>query len=180
MYQDLAKFKIPLNFRGRSKLTVQLWWIVQDTIFAWSPQFLYGWRRFLLRLFGAKIGTKVLIRSTVKITYPWNIDIGDYSWIGENNVLYSLGKIKIGKNVALAHQVYINTGGHDYKKVSFDILSKNVVIEDECWLTNDVYVAPGVTIGKGSIIAARSSVLKNIQEGKICAGTPAVEIKNRI
>jgi putative colanic acid biosynthesis acetyltransferase WcaF len=116
----------------------------------------------------------------VKITYPWNVEIGDYSWIGENNVLYSLGKINIGKNVALAHQVYINTGGHDYKKVSFDIFSKDVVIEDECWITNDVYVAPGVTVGKGSIIAARSSVLKNIAEGKICAGTPAVEIKNRI
>jgi putative colanic acid biosynthesis acetyltransferase WcaF len=55
-----------------------------------------------------------------------------------------------------------------------------VVIEDECWITNDVYVAPGVKIGKGSIVAARSSVFKNIPEGKIYAGTPAVEIKNRI
>jgi putative colanic acid biosynthesis acetyltransferase WcaF len=180
MYQDLAKFKIPSDFRGKSKVVVQLWWIVQDTLFAWSPQFLYGWRRFLLRVFGAKIGKGVLIRSTVKITYPWNVEIGDHSWIGENNVLYSLGKITIGKNVALAHQVYINTGGHNYKKVTFDIFSKNVVIEDECWLTNDVYVAPGITIGKGSIIAARSSVLKNIAQGKIYAGTPAVEIKNRI
>jgi putative colanic acid biosynthesis acetyltransferase WcaF len=180
MYQDLAKFQIPSNFRGQPKVVVQIWWIVQNTIFAWSPQFLYGWRRFLLRLFGAKIGRGVLIRSTVKITYPWNVEIGDYSWIGENNVLYSLGKIYIGKNVALAHQVYINTGGHDYKKVSFDIFAKDVIIEDQCWITNDVYIAPGVTIGKGTIIAARSSVFKSISEGKIFAGTPAKEIKNRL
>lgn len=178
-YQDLKNFKVPKKFRGKSKIVVQLWWIIQDTLFAWSPQFLYGWRRFLLRVFGAKIGKGVLIRSTVKITYPWNIEIGDYCWIGEENVLYSLGKITIGNNVALAHKVYINTGGHDYKKISFDIFAEPVVIEDQCWITNDVYIAPGVTVGKGSVIAARSSVLKNISEGKIYAGTPAKEIKNR-
>jgi putative colanic acid biosynthesis acetyltransferase WcaF len=179
-YQDLKKFNVPKTFRGKSKIVVQLWWIIQDTLFAWSPQLFYGWRRFILRLFGAKIGKGVLIRSTAKITYPWNIEIGDYSWIGEDNVLYSLGKITIGNNVALAHKVYINTGGHNYKKKTFDIFSEPVVIQDECWLTNDVYVAPGVTIGKGSIIAARSSVLKDISEGKICVGTPAKEIKNRL
>ena len=88
--------------------------------------------------------------------------------------------IKIGSNVALAHKVYINTGGHEYDKISFDIFCEPVVIEDECWLTNDVYVAPGVTIGKGSIIAARSSVLKSMPGGKICVGTPAIAMKDRI
>ena len=180
IYQDLQKFTVPKTFRGKSKITVQLWWIVQGTLFALSPQFFYGWRRFLLRSFGAKIGKGVLLRSTVKVTYPWNIEIGDYSWIGEDNVLYSLGKIKIGSNVALAHKVYINTGGHEYDKISFDIFCEPVFIEDECWLTNDVYVAPGVTIGKGSIIAARSSVLKSMPGGKICVGTPAIAIKDRI
>jgi len=180
VYQNLKEFSVPITFRGKSKITVQLWWIVQGTLFALSPQFFYGWRRFLLRSFGAKIGKGVLLRSSVKVTYPWNIEIGDYSWIGEDNVLYSLGKIKIGSNVALAHKVYINTGGHEYDKISFDIFSKPVVIEDECWLTNDVYVAPGVTIGKGSIIAARSSVLKSMPGGKICIGTPAIAIKDRI
>ena len=178
--QELKKFTVPNTFRGKSKVTIQIWWIIQDTIFAWSPQFFYGWRRFLLRLFGAKIGKGVLVRSSVKITYPWNVDIGDYSWIGEENVLYSLGKITIGKNVALAHKVYINTGGHDYKKTSFDIFAKPVIIEDQCWITNDVYIAPGVTIGKGSIIGARSTVLSNMPSGKICVGMPAKPIKDRI
>lgn len=180
MYQDLKSFTVPSEFRGKSKVIVQLWWIVQATLFAWSPQVMYGWRRFLLRLFGAQIGKKVLLRSTVKVTYPWNVKIGDYCWIGEDNVLYSLGKITIGNNVALAHKVYLNTGGHDYKKSTFDIFAEDVVIEDECWLTNDVYVAPGVTIGKGTIIAARSSVLKSVPGNKICVGTPAIAIKDRI
>ena len=96
-YQDLSKFEVSKGFRGRSKITVQLWWIVEKTFFAMSPQFFYGWRRFLLRLFGAKIGKKVIIRPSVTTTYPWKLSIGDYSWIGDDVVLYSLGNIIIGK-----------------------------------------------------------------------------------
>jgi putative colanic acid biosynthesis acetyltransferase WcaF len=179
MYQDLSSFKVPSTFRGRSKVTVQLWWIIQATIFRWSPQILYGWRRFLLRSFGAKVGKKALVRSTVKVTYPWNVIIGDYTWVGDDCMLYSLGRITIGSNVAIAHKVYLNTGGHDYDKLTFDIFQKPVVIEDECWLTNDVYIAPGVTVGRGTIVGARSTVLKDLPPGKICVGYPAKPIKDR-
>ena len=74
-HQQLNKFKLPKNFRGRNAVVVQLWWIVQGTFFKMSPQFLYGFRRFLLRLFGAKIGKKVIIRPSVKVTYPWKVSI---------------------------------------------------------------------------------------------------------
>ena len=179
MYQNLKEFKVPNDFRGRSKVIVQLWWIIEKTIFAWSPQFLYGWRRFLLRLFGAKIGKGVLIRPTAKFTYPWKISIGDFTWIGEDCILYSLGSITIGKNVAVAHGVYFNTGLHNYKRSSFDIGSNDVVIKDEAWITNDVYIAPGVEIGKGCVIGARSSVFKNMPNGWACFGNPATPIKKR-
>jgi len=178
-YQDLSTFNVPATFRGRSKFFVQFWWIVQATLFSTSPQVFFGWRRYLLRLFGAKIGKNVAIRSSVKITYPWKVMIGDNSWVGDDCVFYSLGEIKIGSNVAIAHKVYLNTGGHDYQKTTFDIFSKPIIIEDECWITNDVYIAPGVTIGKGTIVGARSTVLKDLLPGKICVGTPARAIKSR-
>lgn len=179
-YQNLKAFSVPKGFRGKSKLVVQLWWIIESTLFAWSPQFFYGWRRFLLRSFGAKIGKNVLIRSSVRCTYPWKISIGDYSWIGENCILYSLGDIRIGNNVAIAHDVYLNTGTHDYQSLTFEIGAKKVIIEDECWITNDVYVAPGVTIEKGCVVGARSSVFKSLPEGWVCYGNPAKPIKKRI
>jgi len=179
-YQDLSKFFVPKEFRGKSKIIVQMWWIIQALLFKPSPQIFYKWRRFLLKLFCAKIGKNVLIRSNVTVTYPWKVIIGDNSWIGDDCVLYSLGNITIGSNVAVAHKVYFNTGGHEFNKLTFDITSAPIVIEDECWITNDVYIAPGVTIGKGTVVGSRSSVFKDLPAGKVCVGSPAKPIKERV
>jgi len=177
--QQLSEFKLPKNFRGRNAIIVQLWWLVQALFFRTSPQFLYGYRRFLLRMFGASIGKKVIIRPSVKITYPWKVIIGDYSWIGDDVVLYSLGDIVIGNNVVISQKSYICTASHDYLQFDFPIFAKKNSIEDGCWLATDVYVAPGVTIGKGSVIGARSSVYKDVIPNKICVGNPAKIIRDR-
>lgn len=131
IYQDLSKFKVPKEFRGRSIWVVQLWWLIQASFFSLSPQFMYEWRSFILRLFGAQIGKGVKIRPTTKITYPWNLVVGDHCWIGDECTLYNLDKITIGNNVALAHQVYLCTGMHDYKDINFRIYAKEIIIKDE-------------------------------------------------
>ena len=177
--QNLKNFHLPPDFRGRSGWYVQMWWIVEAILFRTSPQFLYGWRRFLLRSFGATIGKQVRIRPSVHTQFPWKLNIGDYSWIGDDVVLYSLGKITIGKNVVISQKSYLCAGTHDYKDPNFAIKNPPITIEDECWLATDVFVAPGVEIGKGSVIGARSSVFESIPAGKICTGSPAVCIKSR-
>jgi putative colanic acid biosynthesis acetyltransferase WcaF len=179
-YQKLDTFELPDNFRGKSGWYVQLWWIIQALFFKTSPQFLYSWRRFLLRSFGAKIGRNVIIRASVHTQFPWKVTIGDYSWIGDDVVLYSLGRIVIGDNVVVSQKCYLCTGSHNYNDLSFPIYSIPITIEDECWLATDVFVAPGVVIGKGSVIGARSSVFKSIPPGKVYAGSPAVLLKDRV
>lgn len=179
-YQHLEKFKLPSNFRGRSAFTVQLWWIVQGTLFVHSPQFMYGWRCFLLRLFGAHIGKRVLIRPSVRVTYPWRVSIGDNSWIGDYAELYSLGEIEVGENVVISQRSYICAASHDYKTPSFDIYSSKVIIKDQAWLATDVFVSPGVTIGRGVVVGARSSVFSDLPDGMICMGTPARPYKPRL
>jgi putative colanic acid biosynthesis acetyltransferase WcaF len=178
--QSLNKFKVPPKFRGRNALIVQLWWMFQSTLFAFSPQFAYRWRATLLRLFGAKVGCNTVIRPSVKITYPWKVQIGDYAWIGDSAELYSLGEITIGKNAVISQKSYLCTGSHDYHSESFDIYAKPIVIGDEAWVATDVFIAPGVTIGKGSVIGARSSVYHDMPEGMICIGNPAKPIKPRL
>jgi len=180
LIQDLKTFKLPKNFRGRNAFTVQLWWLVQSIFFRTSPQFLYGWRNFLLRLFGAKIGKKVIIRPSVKITYPWKLSIGDYSWIGDDVDLYTLGEIAIGNHVVISQRSYLCTGSHDYLKTDFPIYQKQIKICDQVWIATGVFIAPGTTIGEGSVIGSRSSVYKDIPSNKICIGTQAKIIRDRI
>ena len=178
-YQDLSLFRMPAEFRGRNPILVQIWWIVRDTLFRMSPQVFYGWRNFLLRLFGAKIGRKVQIRSTTRVTYPWKLTIGDYVWVGDDCVFYTLGEIVLGSHVAIAHDVYFCTGLHDYTRLDFPIGQKPVHIEDEVWIPNDVFIGPGVTVHRGAIIGARSTVLSDMPEGMICYGNPAKPVKPR-
>jgi putative colanic acid biosynthesis acetyltransferase WcaF len=178
-YQKLNEFKLPENFRGKNKFIVQIWAITNSLFFSNSPQFMFKFRVFLLRLFGAKIGKNVLIRSSVVITYPWKLEIGDNTWIGEGCYLYNLAPIKIGSNVSIAHRNFFNTGGHDYNKITFDIFAKPILIEDESWITSEVYISPGVTIGKGAVVGVRSLVFNDLPSAMVCYGNPAKPIKQR-
>lgn len=178
--QDLASFQLPANFRGKSGWYVQLWWIVQSTLFGLSPQFMYSWRRWLLRQFGATVGKHVLIRPTVRITYPWKVCIGDYSWLGDDVVLYSLGEIFIGDHVVISQRSYLCTASHDYRQPTFDMVASKIQIEDQAWLATDVFVAPGVNIGRGAVVGARSSVFEELPAMKVCIGTPAKPIRERV
>lgn len=177
--QDLNTFKVPTGFRGRSAIIVQLWWLTQSILFKTSPQFLYGWRRLLLRIFGAKIGVGVKIRPSATVTYPWKVSIGDYSWVGDEAVLYSLGEIQIGSNAVVSQKCYLCAGNHDYTNSVFTILAEPVIIEDQVWLATDVFIGPGVTVGIGSVVGARSSVFKSIEGGNVYSGNPLRIIKKR-
>jgi putative colanic acid biosynthesis acetyltransferase WcaF len=177
--QKLQSFKLPNEFRRQSAVVVQIWWLVQSTLFACSPQFMYGWRRWLLRLFGAKVGKGVLVRPSAKVTYPWNVSIGDFAWIGDDVVLYSLGEIEIGANAVVSQRSYLCAASHDYTQPDFPIYAKKICIGSQTWLATDVFVAPGVTIGEGAVVGARSSVFNDLPPTMVCVGSPAKPVKPR-
>jgi putative colanic acid biosynthesis acetyltransferase WcaF len=178
-YQDLSLFKVPPGFRGRPGWYVQLWWVVQALLFRPSPQIAYGWRRMLLRKFGAQVGVGAIIRPTVRVTYPWKVKIGDHAWIGDDVTLYSLGEIDIGAHSVVSQKSYICAGDHDYQSVDFAIRGRPVRIGTQVWIASDVFIAPGVTIADGVVVGARSTVLRSLQKGFVYVGNPARPIKPR-
>lgn len=178
--QDLSKFQTPAGFRGRSAVIVQLWWIVQATVFRASPQFLYGWRRFLLRLFGARIGEGVLVRPTARIVYPWKLTVGDQSWIGDFAEIYCLGPITIGRNAVVSQYAYLCTGSHDIRAIGFDIFAKPITVEDEAWVAAGAFVHPGVTVSRGSVVGARAVVVADTEPMGIYVGDPARKVGDRV
>jgi len=176
---DLSEFSVPPGFRGRNKVVVQLWWLVECTLFRLSPQIFYKWRVRLLRIFGAEIGEGVLIRPTVKVTYPWKVRIGKNSWVGDNVTLYSLGEINIGSNTIVSQGCYLCTGSHDYQSKKFEIYSKPISIGDSTWLASDVFVAPGVNIGSRVVVGARSSIFKDLADQVVCRNATSLAVKPR-
>ncbi len=172
-YQDLSRFRVPAGSRGRSAVFVQLWWIVQALLVRPTPQVMYGWRRFVLRLFGATIGKGVLIRSSAQITYPWKVEIGDHAWIGDHVELYSISDITIGRSAVVSQYSYLCTATHDHKDITFPLREAPIHIGDEAWIAAHCYLAPGVTIGAGAVAGARSVVLDDVPAEAIVVGHPA-------
>ncbi|PFD99362.1 putative colanic acid biosynthesis acetyltransferase [Priestia megaterium] len=167
------------DIRGRNSLTILIWWIIQGTIFRFSLHNMYRWRNFLIRLFGAKVGQGVKIRSSAKFTYPWKVSIGDYSWIGDNVQFYSLDEIHIGSNCVVSQESYLCTGSHNIRDPHFGLITKPIAIKDGAWIASDVFVYPGVTINEMAVVAARSTVIKDIPANEVHAGSPAKYVKKR-
>jgi putative colanic acid biosynthesis acetyltransferase WcaF len=165
--------------RGRSSLIVLLWWFIQGTLFRFSLHNMYGWRRFLLKLFGAKIGKKVQVRATAKFTYPWKVSIGDYSWIGDRVEFYSLDNIEVGSHCIISQYAYLCTGSHDLQDPRFSLITKPIIIKDGAWVASDVFVYPGVIVHEMAVAGARSTVIKDIPYNEIHAGSPAKFLKER-
>ncbi len=159
--------------RGRPGWVVLLWWLVQAIAFPLSPHTFNGFRQSLLRLFGAKIGTGVVIRPTARFTYPWKVEIGDYSWIGDDVVLYSLEPIRIGCHCVISQKSYLCTGSHDIQDPAFTLITSPITIGNGVWIATDCFIAPGVQIGANAVVGARSSVFSNIPAQQVCWGTPA-------
>src|ERR1035437_5729988 len=127
---DLSKYNQEWFDKGKSNIIVMLWFVVQHTIFKLSLHNMYGYRIFILRLFGCKIGKNVKIRRTCEITYPWKVIIGDNTWIDDEVLLYSLDKISIGSNCSISRRSFLCTGSHDIEDPHFRLIVKPIEVKD--------------------------------------------------
>jgi len=173
MYQDLSNPPVPADFNGKSKIRVQLWYLTWLFLFRPSPHALNKFRLFLLRLFGAQVAGTVKIRPSAYVSYPWNLAVGEGTFIGDHVYIDSLTRVSVGAHVSLSNYAYVASGTHDHKIVSFDLVLLPVTIEDQCWLAIQSTVLPGVTLRKGCVVGARSLVTRDIPENEVWAGTPA-------
>lgn len=169
---DLGRYHQSNFDAERPKWYILLWWIVQALVFPLTVHSIHGPRRALLRLFGAQIGKHVVIRPTARFTYPWKVEIGDYSWIGDGVTLYSLDRIRIGQHCVISQKSYLCTGSHDPNDPHFGLLTAPITVQNGVWIATDCFVSPGVCIGANSIVGARSSVFSDLPTQQICFGNP--------
>jgi len=154
-------------------------WTFAQPLFRISPRPCFGWRRFLLRCFGAKIGGSVHIYPSATVYFPWNLEVGDESAIGEQVFIYNLGRVTLGSRVTISHRAHLCAGTHDHTKPDFPLVRPPIVIGSDAWICADAFVGPGVTVGEGAIVAARAVAMKDVKPRSIVVGNPARESKKR-
>jgi putative colanic acid biosynthesis acetyltransferase WcaF len=167
----------PLSLRN--KIGRALWRVVWLLLFRPTPRPLHAWRCLLLRLFGAKLGKAVHPYPSARIWAPWNLEMGDHSCLSENVDCYCVDKILIGPHATVSQYSFLCTASHDYKDPAMPLVTAPITIGERTWIAADVFLAPGVTIGDGAVVTARSSVFSDIASWTVAAGNPAKSVKKR-
>jgi len=171
-------YKTSINI-GASKPKQLIWYVVNVLLFKSSLMPVSGIKVFLLRLFGAKIGKGVNIKPSVNIKYPWKLSVGNHSWIGENVWIDNLSDVVIGNSVTISQGAMLLTGNHDYKKITFDLIIKSIVLHDGVWIGAKAIVCPGVVCESHSVLCVSSVATKALDAYGIYQGNPAQFIKKR-
>jgi putative colanic acid biosynthesis acetyltransferase WcaF len=167
------------SFSFKNRALRVCWGVVYWIFFRFSPRPFHAWRAFLLKLFGAKMGKSCHVYPSVKIWAPWNLEMDDFAGLGDHVDCYSMAKISLGRKTLVSQGVFLCTGTHDYESSSFLLYAKPIVIGDEAWVCAESFVGPGVTIGQGAVIGARSVVVKDMPAWRVCAGNPCAPLKPR-
>lgn len=163
----------------RQRLLALGWRFVRATLFRLSPPFSHGWRAMLLRVFGARIGRCVRIAASARIDCPWNLCIGDRAHIAERVIINCIGPVSIGRNTRVSQYSHLCAATHEYQSRDMPIVGCPIIVGNDVWIAADAFIGPGVTIGDNCIVAARSSLFRDLEPGQVCHGEPARPYRDR-
>ncbi len=166
-------------YSTREKVGRMLWAMVQATLFRCSFHTWYGWRRFLLRRFGARLHDTAAVRRTVRVECPWNLAMGRNSSLGDFVIAYCLGPVTIGDRVSVSQYSHLCAGSHDYTKPNMPLLRPPITIGDDVWIAADAFVGPGVEVGAGAVLGARAVAMKRLKPWTVYLGNPAQPVRPR-
>ena len=176
---DLSQYH---NALSRKNQIIRMLWTMVWGIFARPlPRSTgSGWKRFLLRLFGAKIDSTAIVYSTAKVYYPANLIMDRYACLASDVDCYNVAPIHIGANTTISQGTYLCTASHDITDPLNHLITSPIVIEDQAWVGAKAFIGMGVTIGQGAVVGATASVYKNVEPWTVVGGNPAKFIKKRI
>ena len=163
-----------------NKIARVIWGGVWVCLFRPSPRIFFGWRRFLLRAFGASIGKNARISPSVAVWAPWNLSVGNESAISHHVDCYCIDRLVIGNHATVSQYAILCTASHDISTPSMQLISSPIILDDQCWVCAGAFVGPGITIHDGAVVGAMSVVTKDIEAWTVHAGNPARMIKKRI
>lgn len=169
----------PHHLSFGNKIARMLWQFVWLFLYRPTPRLFHPWRCLLLRLFGAKLGRSVHPYPSARIWAPWNLEMGDHACLSEAVDCYCVDKIRIGAYSTVSQYSFLCSASHDYSQSGMPLTTAPINIGQRAWIAADVFVGPGVTIGDGTVVNARSSVFGDIPAWVVARGNPAIPVKER-
>lgn len=167
------------SFTAANRTRRAFWNLICAVFFRFSPRPMHSWRSFLLKCFGAKLGRGCHVYPTARIWAPWNLEMEDHACLGDDVDCYSMAKIFLGKKAIVSQGVFLCTGTHDHEDPRFRLYAEPIRIGADAWVCAQSFVGPGVHVGQGAVIGARSVVTKDVPEWTVYAGNPAKFLKPR-
>lgn len=175
---DLSRAPGERQAWNRPKALVYLWALCELLFVTNAFQISSALRVKTLRLFGATIGTGVIFRPRTRVKFPWNLRVGDNSWIGEGVWIHNQDVVTIGSNVVLSQESFITTGSHAHRK-NMALVTKPVTIEDGVWITSRSIILGGCEIGRSALVTPQSVVKGRVPSNAVMQGNPAICVGNR-
>lgn len=175
---DLSSFNNDW-YKPGAPLVKRILWYTTNYCFFRSAFPFYGIKRFLLRLFGAKVGKGLVIKPHVSIKYPWKLVVGNHVWIGESVWIDNLAKVTLKDNSCVSQGALLLCGNHNYKKRTFDLLVGEITLEEGAWAGAKTVVCPGVKLGSHSLLTVGSVATSSLEANWIYQGNPAQKLKVR-
>jgi len=156
-----------------------LWGVAWTLLFRPSPRLVHGWRRFLLRLFGARIGRGAKIMPSARIWAPWQLTMGEYACLSHHVDCYCVAPVKIGAHATVSQYAHLCAASHDMNDPHMKLIKAPIVIGDGAWICAGAFLGMGVTVGEGGVAAARAVVVEDVAPWTVVGGNPARFLKNR-
>jgi len=164
---------------GRPRAVFAIWYLVKCAFFLSALPWPSRLKTWLLRLFGAEVGRGVYWKPRVNIHIPWNLKLGDYTWVGEEVNIINFAPVVVGAHCCLSQRSMLCSGNHDYRSADMRYRHAPIVIEDGVWIGAAAFVGPGVTIGTDAVISAMSVVSQSVEGGMVCAVQPCKPVRRR-
>lgn len=178
LHIDLSLYRNKLGWKN--KLARLLWNCTYPILFRLVPStYLMPWRKWLLTLFGAKLGRGAQVSCSARIWAPWNLEMSEFSCLAPEVDCYNVNKVSVGAHTTISQKTYLCTASHDITDPAHPLITAPIHVEDQAWIAADAFIGMGVTIGQGAVVGARAAVFKDVAAWTIVGGNPAKFLKSR-
>lgn len=157
---------------------IYLWSLVEAVFVTNALQPSSRLRRRMLILFGARVGEQVVLRPRLRVKFPWNLEIGDRSWIGEDVWIHNQDRVTIGADAVISQGSFVTTGSHRYS-TDMSLVTQPVTLADGVWVTARCVVLAGSQVRRSALVLPGTVVRGEVPAGVIYGGHPPQVLRDR-